>query len=249
MAHKRMFSKTITESDEFLEMPTSTRLLYYDLGMNADDDGFVQPIKIMRMTGAKNDDLNLLVARKYVIPFDHGKVLVITDWRINNTIRKDRYTETIYLEYKRLLNVGGNGKYELGKPNGNQMATVGMHSIGEDRIGKDRIEKKRKDIVVVKNDDEVFDFKKELEKMETNQRREIQIVALYWKYNGFNLENKLQFQEAIKRELRPAIKLKGYSNERIVQTMDWLTNKTKIDWKLETIHKYIDFNTNILKGN
>ena len=92
MAERRMFAKTIIDSDAFLDMPMSARLLYYDLGMRADDDGFINsPKKIMRMIGASNDDVNILIARKFVIPFDSG-VVVIKHWRINNYLRNDRYT-------------------------------------------------------------------------------------------------------------------------------------------------------------
>ena len=88
MAEKRMFAKTIIDSDAFIEMPISARLLYYDLGMRADDDGFVNsPKKIMRMIGASEDDMRILAMRKFIIPFDNGLV-VIKHWRINNYLRR-----------------------------------------------------------------------------------------------------------------------------------------------------------------
>ena len=86
-----MFAKTIIDSDAFIDMPISARLLYYDLSMRADDDGFVNaPKKIMKFVGASNDDMNILIARKFVISFDNG-VVVIKHWRIHNYIQKDRY--------------------------------------------------------------------------------------------------------------------------------------------------------------
>ena len=100
MAQKRMFDKTITNNDNFLEMPDSTQNLYFHLSMEADDDGFVDNWKsIMRMTGKKEDDLKLLIAKQFIIPFDSG-VIVIKHWRINNYLRKDRYHETKYLREK-----------------------------------------------------------------------------------------------------------------------------------------------------
>ena len=93
-----MFAKTIIDSDAFLDMPMSARLLYYDLSMRADDDGFNNaPKKIMRTIGATTDDMNILIARKFVIPFDSG-VVVIKHWKIHNYIAKDRYKETKYKE-------------------------------------------------------------------------------------------------------------------------------------------------------
>ena len=89
MAERRMFAKTIIDSDAFLDMPVTTRLLYYDLAMRADDDGFINsPKKIMRIVGASQDDLKLLAAKKFIIPFDNG-IVVIKHWKIHNYIRKD----------------------------------------------------------------------------------------------------------------------------------------------------------------
>lgn len=111
MAERRMFAKTIIDSDAFLDMPITARLLYYDLGMRADDDGFVNsPKKIMRMIGASQDDLNILVAKKFIIPFDNG-VVVIKHWRIHNYIRKDTYNETTYKDQKSLLALDENKAY------------------------------------------------------------------------------------------------------------------------------------------
>ena len=141
MAERRMFAKTIIDSDAFLDMPMSARLLYYDLGMRADDDGFINsPKKIMRMIGASNDDVNILIARKFVIPFDSG-VVVIKHWRINNYLRNDRYTETKYLEEKNNLEVDKNGSYtaknNTGIPVGIPTVSTGKVRLGKDSIGKD----------------------------------------------------------------------------------------------------------------
>lgn len=140
MAERRMFAKTIIDSDVFIDMPISARLLYYDLAMRADDDGFVNsPKKIMKFVGASTDDMNILIARQFVIPFESG-VVVIRHWKIHNYIRKDRYQETTCKEEKRLLSIDENNRYELnnmpsiiGQPNDNQRLT-------QDRIGKDRLE-------------------------------------------------------------------------------------------------------------
>lgn len=108
-----MFAKTIIDSDAFLEMPISARLLYYDLGMRADDDGFINsPKKIMKMIGASEDDINILILKKFIIPFDNG-VVVLKHWRIHNYIRKDTYNETPYKEQKMLLEVDDNKSYKL----------------------------------------------------------------------------------------------------------------------------------------
>lgn len=106
-----MFAKTIVTSDDFLDMPMSARLLYFSLGMFADDDGFVNsPKSIMRQVGASNDDMSLLIAKKYLIVFENG-VIVIKHWRIHNYIRNDRYKETNYLEQKLSLFLDENKAY------------------------------------------------------------------------------------------------------------------------------------------
>lgn len=124
MGERRMFNKQITRSDAFLDMPRSTRLLYYDLNLDADDDGFVDKYKsIMRLTGASEDDLKILIAKSFVIPFETG-VIVIKHWKINNLIRNDRHKPTTYQEEKSQLLLKENGAYTIKTtkclPNDNQ---------------------------------------------------------------------------------------------------------------------------------
>lgn len=147
MAERRMFAKTIIDSDAFIDMPVTTRLLYYDLGMRADDDGFVNsPKKIMRMVGASQDDLAILISKKFIIPFETG-VVVIKHWRIHNYIRNDRYKPTKYEDEMSQLVVKENGAYTLGIPDDNQMDTNGIPMVStldtQDRLGKDRLGKDR----------------------------------------------------------------------------------------------------------
>ena len=113
MAEKRMFSKAITDSDEFLDMSLTAQALYFHLGMAADDDGFVNnPRKIRRMVGAQDDDLKLLIAKHFLIPFESG-IVVIKHWRINNYIRNDRYKPTAYQDEMKQLFIKENGSYTL----------------------------------------------------------------------------------------------------------------------------------------
>ena len=110
MAMRRMFTKDVVSKRNFLEMPPSSRALYYQLGVEADDDGFIDPYVTMLATKAQEDDLKILMAKGFVIPFESG-VLVITHWNQHNYIRKDTYNETQYKEEKRLLLLGENGEY------------------------------------------------------------------------------------------------------------------------------------------
>ena len=142
MAERRMFAKTIIDSDAFLDMPMSARLLYYDLAMRADDDGFNNsPKKVMRTIGATTDDMNILIARKFIIPFENG-VVVIKHWRIHNYIRKDTYNETPYKEQKALLEFDENKAYRIKKDD--CLLSVDdpltQDRLGKDRLGKDSID-------------------------------------------------------------------------------------------------------------
>ena len=144
MAERRMFSKTIVDSDAFLDMPLSTQALYFHLSMRADDDGFLNNAKkIQKIIGASDDDLKLLIIKRFVIAFDDG-IIVVKHWRMNNYLRKDRYTPTVYQEEFKMLGIKDNGAYTLldtaGIPDGNQCVTrLPQVSIGKDSIDKDSI--------------------------------------------------------------------------------------------------------------
>ena len=113
MAERRMFSKTIIDSDMFLDMSMSAQCLYFHLGMRADDDGFVNnPNRIMRIVGASSNDMSDLVTKRLIIPFDSG-VLVIKHWKIHNGIQKDRYKPTVNVNEMDLLVLGRNKEYYL----------------------------------------------------------------------------------------------------------------------------------------
>lgn len=113
MARKRMFTMKIVDSDAFLDMPLSTQCLYFHLNMRADDDGFVgNPKRIAKLIGSNDDDLKLLIAKRFVLLFEDG-VIVIKHWRIHNTLSRDRYVETSYTDEKKELFLKDNGSYSL----------------------------------------------------------------------------------------------------------------------------------------
>ena len=139
MAERRMFAKTIIDSDAFMDMPLSTQALYFHLSMRADDEGFINsPKKIQRMVGASDDDLKVLILKRFILPFDSG-VVVIKHWRIHNYIRNDRFKPTVYTEEKALLECKGNGAYTEvetdGIPSDNQVVYQMDTQV---RLGKDR---------------------------------------------------------------------------------------------------------------
>lgn len=148
MAERRMFAKKITESDAFLDMPSSTQMLYFHLSMNADDDGFVNnPKKIQRMCGASDDDFKLLIAKSFVILFESG-IIVIKHWKMHNYIQSDRYRPTDYVDEKSMLGIKKNKAYTLDESKMYtkcmQDVSVGKDSIGKVRLGEDSIVKDSK---------------------------------------------------------------------------------------------------------
>ena len=148
-----MFAKTIIDSDSFLDMPLSTQALYFHLSMRADDEGFINnPKKVQRMIGASEDDLRLLIAKNFIIPFESG-IVVIKHWKIHNYIQCDRFKATVYQEEKSLLEVKKNKSYTLCNQADPVLDTECIHdgysseaqvrlgkvSLGKVSLGKDNI--------------------------------------------------------------------------------------------------------------
>ena len=187
MAERRMFAKTIIDSDAFLEMPLSTQALYFHLSMRADDDGFLNNAKkVMRMIGANQNDLDLLLVKNFVIKFEDG-ICVIKHWRIHNYIQTDRYHETMYKDNKNLLNIDENKAYTLKntgkKLEGNRIIEViepmdteciqdvsKMDTQVRLELGKDSIEKKKEKKKKTSGLDEIINnYTSNLELKETLQ--------------------------------------------------------------------------------
>lgn len=175
MAQRRMFSKSITNSSNFLMMPSSSQNLYFHLGMNADDDGFCEHFTIMRMTESKPDDLKILQAKNFIQVFD-DKVLIILDWKENNYLRSDRYTASKYLDiYKKEL------KSISGIPPVNNPAT-------QDRIGKVRLVKDSINKAIIYSCD-YFKVTKEQHDNYTKAYSNINIMKEYDKMNAWLMSN------------------------------------------------------------
>lgn len=133
MAERRMFAKSVIGSARFLRMPSTSRLLYYDLGMSADDDGIVEAFSVMRTTGATEDDLRVLASKGFVSVMNEDLVTYIADWNRNNLIKKDRYHPSIYKEM--LVKISSGTQMEpTWNPLGTQMEPEVR--LGKDRLGK-----------------------------------------------------------------------------------------------------------------
>ena len=178
MPERRMFAKTIIDSDAFLDMPTSTQSLYFHLAMRADDDGFINnPKKIQRMIGCSDDDLKLLIAKRFIIPFENG-IVVIKHWKIHNYIQKDRYKPTIYQEERKKLKVKDNGGYGL-------LDTECIQDVSsletQVRLGKVRLElgKEKKDKTALEIAiDDFKDFRKKIKSPMTDRAVKLLLTEL-----------------------------------------------------------------------
>lgn len=140
MANRRMFSKDVVETDKFLNMPLTSQALYFHLGMEADDDGFVaSPKKVQRSIGCSEEDLQILASRGFIIPFESG-IVVLVHWKQNNYIQADRYRKTVHKEEAALLQ-NDNYVYSLDPTCMHPVSSLDpQDSIGKDRVGKDSIE-------------------------------------------------------------------------------------------------------------
>ena len=179
MAQRRMFSLKIIESAKFLKMPSSSRLLYYDLGMRADDDGIVEAFTTLRMTGATEDDLRVLVSKGYITILNEDLVSFIVDWQEHNKIRADRKVDSIYKNLLLQVNPDvelleskerADRKKDVGTSQGQPKDGIGKDRLGKDSIGKDSIEKKKEKKKKTSSLDEIINnYTSNLELQETLQ--------------------------------------------------------------------------------
>ena len=230
MAERRMISLKVIDTDNFLDMPLSTRYLYHELNARADDDGFIgSPKKIAKMVGGSDDDLKLLAAKQFVIPFLSG-VIVIKHWRVNNYIRPDRYNPTVYQEEKQALVTDESGAYCLacirdgipdGIPDDNQ--TVGNMDT-QVRLGKVRLGKVNKEITGEKSPcpySQILDFYSEICKSfpKLTKLSDARKKAIKARLNsGYTLDDfKRLFEAAEASDF-----LRGKNNRNWAATFDWL---------------------------
>lgn len=240
MANKRVFSVRIVRSDAFLDMPISTQNLYFQLNMEADNEGFVgNPKQVQRMVGASGDDLKVLIAKRFVLIFESG-VVVIKHWLIHNTLSVEKYGGTSYQEERKQLIVKENKAYTEVQAQCKHSASkciAGASTIERNRIEKKGIEKNRIEIVAKR--DTPYSLKEEIKKLEDNPRREMNIIALYFDYRKPDLRNYEQYQLALKRHLKSAKQLVDFTDEQILKAIKVAEKEYKEVYTLETLIKVL----------
>ncbi len=223
MAERRMFAKTIIDSDAFIDMPVTARLLYYDLAMRADDDGFVNsPKKIMRIIGASQDDINILIMRKFILPFDNG-VVVIKHWRIHNYIRKDTYNTTPYTEEFAKLELDENKAYKM--KNATNLPAC-MPSVDESstqvRLGKVRLDNNN----ILSTSDKTN---------ETYKTITFQNIVDSYNLVCTSLPKVMRLTESRKKAIKSAVEIVGNDDDfklffEKVEASDFLCGRTEKAW-------------------
>lgn len=218
MAERRMFSKTLIDSDAFLDMPLSAQSLYFHLSMRADDDGFINNAqKIIRMINASKNDFDLLILKKFIIKFDDG-ICVITHWKLHNYIRSDRYKATIYKENLRKLITLENKAYSLNEEIINKVNNNGIPEVSpldtQNSIDKDNLDKVRKG--KRKNKQTKGKIKKDT-KSKSKVNKEI-IDSVIQRWNSLKLTRLISIKNT-RLELLNA-RINEYGIDKVLETID-----------------------------
>lgn len=260
MAQRRMFNLKIVDSARFLKMPVSSQLLYFHLGMRADDDGVVEGFNVLRMTGLNEDDLKILVTKGYVQVLNEDLVSFITDWREHNLIRADRKVDSLYkdlllkvipqvelTEPKKRADLKRNE--ENGRPQDNQTADKGQHRLGKDSIGKVSIGKVNNTI----SKDIVCSTKVQLIIDEWNSLGLNKVISINPKTNRSKLLNsrvKEYGEDSVInaiRNINNSSFLKGQNKNNWVITFDWLIKPNNFIKVLEG--NYDDIKNKVVENN
>ena len=233
MANRRMFSLDVINTDAFLDMPVSAQCLYFHLGMRADDDGFISaPKQVMRIATCSQDDMRLLIAKKFIIPFETG-VVVIRHWKQHNYIQSDRYRKSIYQEEFKQLSLNGN-VYELDTDciqsvlkSDTECEHVVSDSLPQDRLGKDRLGKDRDNIdyqLIVDKYNSICVSLPKVIKLSNNRKKAI--GARLKQYSVEDFEKLFEMAES-------SSFLKGQNNRNWSADFDWLIKDANMAKVLE----------------
>lgn len=218
MAQRRMFAKTIIDSDAFLDMPLSTQALYFHLAMRADDDGFINnPKRIQKTVNCSDDDLKLLFMKNFIIPFESG-ICVIKHWRIHNYIQKDRYKETLYKDEKLLLGIKENGSYTRIETANLLGSKECIQSVSETdtqvRLGKVRLDKDSIELgKVISEDEEVIIPAKKTD-----------LIIEAW--NELNLQKLSYINYGTNRYKLLNLRIKEYGIDNVIEAIEKIKNSS-----------------------
>lgn len=233
MAQRRMFSKKITETDKFLEMPLSSQALYFHLSMGADDEGFIDRAKtIQRTIGASDDDMKLLIAKGFLIPFKSG-VVVIRHWRIHNYIQADRFQSTIHQKEKKQLEYDSSKTAQL-KPLDECIHNVSKMDT-QVRLDKDRLELDKSNIYcMVSNETQTASENEEEELSLAAKTKEI-LEYLNSKLNTKYKSTSQKTQSLVRARLREGYTVDDFEKVIDIKCDEWLSTSMSKYLRPETL--------------
>ncbi len=235
-----MFSSRIVNSARFLQMSEGSQLLYFHLGMRADDDGIVEAWPIMKMLGTKPDDFKILVVKEFVVQLNSEQVIFIKDWKEHNTIRADRKVNSVYIDL--LREVFPDGQLVLPKPrsdvedNSRRLSSL-FDGPSTDGISKVKLSKDKETIAAPAAP---FSWDAYLEKMDNDSRKHIQVIAFFFRERGLSFDSEEEAKAAIKRHLRDATAVLKFPEEKVTAAVDKARTKYRdIDWTIGTLLKIL----------
>lgn len=236
MAQKRMFDKAIIDTDRFMDLSMSAKALYFLLGMEADDEGFVSYKKVMRIHGGNQDDIKNLIAKEFLIYFPSG-VVVITHWNENNYLDKNRIKRTSYQEEKQLIEIKDNKYSMLNNRSTNVKQPFNQYSIEENSI-KENIPSETSSDTPPKD---TFDYQTTLNRWLTGKDEAYRLIAQMFQYKNLRFDTSAQMQAAARRHLKASRLILPFSqDQRDVALSRMLENKALgNEWTLETLYKYL----------
>lgn len=236
MAQKRMFDKAIIDTDRFMDLSMPAKALYFLLGMEADDEGFVSYKKVMRIHGGNPDDVKNLIAKEFLIYFPSG-VVVITHWNENNYLDKNRIKRTSYQEEKQLLEVKDNKYSMLNQCLTNVEQPFNQYSIEENSIEQNIPSETSSD----NPPKEIFNYQTTLTRWLTGKDEAYRLIAQMFQYKNLKFETAAQMQAAARRHLKAAHLILPFSqDQRDTALSRMLENKALgNEWTLDTLYKYL----------
>ena len=223
MAQKRMFDRAVIENRKFLRVSLTSKAAYFLLGMEADDEGFVDPERVMRLYKVEVADIKSLAEAELVIPFKSG-VVVITDWNKNNWLDGRRIRPTEYQEEKKQVVLTDKKEYVL---------SIGAASIEEYRGEENSTEQIAAAAALP------FSLEEEIRKMQLSERRDLRVIGWFIKEKKIALKSKAQLSATIKRHLRAAKLLDPFDKSQIMGAAEHADRKIGNAWTLETLWKYL----------
>lgn len=218
-----MFDKAIIDTDKFMDLGMTSKALYFLLGMEADDEGFVSYKKVMRVHGGNEDDIKVLTAKGFIIMFESG-VVVITDWNKNNYLQRKKTTE--YQHEKQMILLTEDKTYEFNRCLTSREEKRGVEKSITTKVVEETLEE--------------FNYEDYLNTMKEDNNKAIQLIRVFFMEKGLKFKTKKEVQFAITRNIKEANTLmKTFEIDDVIEAIEFVKDKYPDIWTLETLSKYL----------